>query len=100
VVNFEAHAAVPHAQAIGMEATELPDGTPAIRLPNAEHLVGDPEKISGPLLKRILELRVRRSPDRYSPESVEFRRGALPVPAPASLYTPAFARVSAGWRGW
>ena len=34
---------VPHGRAIGMLVEELPDGSPAIRLPYAEKLVGDPD---------------------------------------------------------
>ena len=43
MVDFEAHTDAPHAAAIGMVMEALPDGTSAIRLPYAEHLVGDPD---------------------------------------------------------
>ncbi len=35
--------AIPHARALGMELVEIGDGTATIRMPWAEHLVGDPE---------------------------------------------------------
>ena len=35
--------AIPHARALGMELTEIGDGTATIRMAWAEHLVGDPE---------------------------------------------------------
>lgn len=37
------HSEVPHAAAIGMVVAALPDGTPAIRLPYTEQLIGDPD---------------------------------------------------------
>ncbi len=35
--------AIPHSKALGMELVEIGDGTATIRMPWAEHLVGDPE---------------------------------------------------------
>ncbi len=35
--------AIPHSRALGMELLEIGDGTATIRMPWAEHLVGDPE---------------------------------------------------------
>ena len=35
--------AIPHSKALGMELMEIGDGTATIRMPWAEHLVGDPE---------------------------------------------------------
>jgi uncharacterized protein (TIGR00369 family) len=43
VSEFDAHSEVPHGAAIGMIEAALPDGTPAMRLPYARHLVGDPD---------------------------------------------------------
>ena len=41
--NNEPHRETPYALAIGMHADELPDGTPAMRLPYSEKLIGDPD---------------------------------------------------------
>lgn len=38
-----AYSQVAHAAAIGMVDDTLPDGTPALRLPYAAHLIGDPD---------------------------------------------------------
>jgi len=43
VSEFDSHSEVPHGVAIGMVTTELADGTPAIHLPYADHLIGDPD---------------------------------------------------------
>jgi uncharacterized protein (TIGR00369 family) len=43
VVDFEERKETPYAAAIGMHLAELPDGTPAMRLPYSEHLIGDPD---------------------------------------------------------
>ena len=39
----DAHQETPYALAIGMHLAELPDGTPAMRLPYSEKLIGDPD---------------------------------------------------------
>lgn len=48
---------VPHAAAIGIETTELADGRPAMRLPYAAHLVGDPDTgvIHGGVITALLD---------------------------------------------
>lgn len=57
MANFEAHDAVPHAAAIGMVVGALPDGTPAIRLPYSERLIGDPDTgvIHGGVITALLD---------------------------------------------
>ena len=43
MVESERRLETPYAIAIGMEAAELADGTPAMLLPYAERLIGDPD---------------------------------------------------------
>ena len=43
LTDFNSHAEVAHAAAIGMRLELRADGTPAFRLPYAEHLIGDPD---------------------------------------------------------
>jgi uncharacterized protein (TIGR00369 family) len=43
VADNEGRQETPYALAIGMHAAELPDGTPAMRLPYSEKLIGDPD---------------------------------------------------------
>ena len=49
--------AVPHAAAIGMVVSELPDGTPAMRLPYSDHLIGDPDSgvLHGGVITALLD---------------------------------------------
>lgn len=57
MANFDAHSTVPHAAAIGMVVSELDDGTPAIRLPYSQHLVGDPDSgvVHGGVITALLD---------------------------------------------
>jgi uncharacterized protein (TIGR00369 family) len=43
VSDFEERKETPYAAAIGMHLAELPDGTPAMRLPYSQQLIGDPD---------------------------------------------------------
>lgn len=53
----EDYSQVPHGAAIGMVMDQLPDGRPAIRLPYAAHLVGDPDTgvIHGGVITALLD---------------------------------------------
>ncbi|MEJ2088321.1 MAG: PaaI family thioesterase [Gammaproteobacteria bacterium] len=57
MTGYESHGVIPHAAAIGMIAAELPDGTPAMRLPYSEHLIGDPDTgvIHGGVITALLD---------------------------------------------
>lgn len=66
--------AVPHGLAIGMMADALPDGTPAMRLPYADHLIGDPDTgvVHGGVITTLLDQTcgmVARPPDTPRGES-------------------------------
>lgn len=43
VTDLDERKETPYAVAIGMHLAELPDGTPAMRLPYSERLIGDPD---------------------------------------------------------
>ena len=43
MTDSEPRKETPYAVAIGMHADELPDGSPAMRLPYSERLIGDPD---------------------------------------------------------
>lgn len=51
------YAEVAHAAAIGMVEDVLPDGTPALRLPYAAHLIGDPDSgvLHGGVITALLD---------------------------------------------
>ncbi len=53
----EPYKETPYAKAIGMHAAELPDGTPAMRLPYSERLIGDPDSgvLHGGVITALLD---------------------------------------------
>jgi uncharacterized protein (TIGR00369 family) len=74
VTDGEIEWAVPHGLAVGMVATTLPDGTPAMRLPYGDHLIGDPDSgvVHGGVITTLLDQTcgmVARPPDASREES-------------------------------